>query len=198
MINIRKIVKAEIKEVVSIHQVAFKDFFLTSLGTRFLRLYYKTALYEDTAVLLGAFDDDDKLLGFVLGTSQAKGFHKRLLINNLFQYCLMGIYLISTKPKALRRLAANMEKVGIVDDDKNYAELLSIGVANSGKGVGMQLLICFENELKKAYCNKVALTTDSDNNERALSFYKKMNYLEYYTFITYPDRRMFKLIKELK
>ena len=40
--RIRKATKQDIDGIVKIHQEAFKDFFLTNLGGRFLILYYGT------------------------------------------------------------------------------------------------------------------------------------------------------------
>ena len=92
-----------------------------------------------------------------------------------------------------------MEKNADFKDDGLYAELLSIAVspALTGSGFGKALIERFEEEAKKRGCKRVALTTDFNNNNSVISFYKKSGYIVYYEFTAYPARRMYKLVKDL-
>ncbi len=85
-------------------------------------------------------------------------------------------------------------------DDGYYAELLSIGVSVKwqGQGIGKKLLIQLENEMKLQGCSSLSLTTDYNDNEKAIQFYKGLGYAVYYDFITYPNRKMYRMIKKLK
>ena len=46
--------------------------------------------------------------------------------------------------------------------------------------------------------SRLSLTTDYYDNEQAVGFYKSQGYEVMYDFVTYPERRMYRLIKRLK
>lgn len=195
----RKLNESEYKAIALIHKKAFGDFFLSSLGIGFLNTYYKACLNEPTSIAVCAVDEIGAIYGFATGSLYASGYHKKLLINNFLSFSMSISKVIFTKPKAIIRLAKNLNKATNVDDKQDYSELLSIAVDPEYKGTGVakELLAIFEREAIKMGSSKVALTTDVENNERAISFYKKCNYDIYYEFISYPNRRMYKMIKTL-
>ncbi len=192
----------DVGSIVQIHESAFKDFFLTSLGTDFLELYYKAFIDSDETITLCAIEDEGKLVGFSASSILCKGFNYRLLKKNLFSFGVLSLKLLLTKPKALLRLLKNMTKKddqNTIPDDEDYAELYSIGVDSSqqGKGIGRKLIVQTESLLKEKGVKRLSLTTDYYNNHNALAFYKSMGYYPLYDFITYPKRRMYRLIKSL-
>ena len=195
----KNIKEDDYKDVVKVHLSAFPDFFLTILGEKFLETYYKASLRCKETVAIGAYDEQDKMIGFSIGCEHSLGFHKRLIFKNFFLFFYRGLILIFTKPKSILRLVKNFDKNANPIDDGHYAELLSIGVDPflKGSGIGKELINYFENELIKRNCKKVSLTTDALENESVISFYKKNGYEIYYEFITYPNRKMYKLIKNL-
>jgi len=197
--NIRAAVKSDYKTLADIHVKAFDEFFLTSLGVGFMRTYYKASLESKESIAFCAIDESGKIIGFSSGCSQAAGFHKRLLKSNFLLFLFQGITLTFTNPKAIIRLARNLDKNENPADDGKYAELLSIGVLPSSKGlgVGKALINAFEEDAKKRGCKKISLTTDYTGNQDVLSFYKKTGYEVFYEFTTYPNRKMFKLIKNI-
>lgn len=191
---------SESRILTQIHLVAFKDFFLTTLGKKFLNTYYNACLKSSESISVCAVDENDQIIAFSIGCIQAKGFHKRLIKQNSFQFLLQGIIILFSNPSALWRLAKNIEKNKITDDNGNYAELLSIAVSPDakGSGIGKEMIAKFEAEAKAKGCIKVALTTDYYNNDDVIAFYKKSGYEVFYEFTTYPKRRMYKLIKNLE
>lgn len=197
--NIRTAAKSEYQAFADIHQKAFDGFFLTALGKGFLKTYYKASLNNSESVAICAVDDENRMVGFCIGCTLSKGYHKRLVKNNLIAFLIQGISILFTKPKALYRLAFNLDKNTIKTDDGNYAELLSIGVLpeTKGSGIGKELIKRFEAEAKAKGCTKIALTTDYNNNDEVVAFYKKSGYEVFYEFTTYPERRMYKFIKNL-
>lgn len=191
---------SEYKSLAAIHKLAFKDFFLTSLGLGFLETYYKACLNYNGSIAVCAVDEEDVIKGFATGCLQAKGYHKKLFLNSLFSFALRGIILVFTKPAALFRLVKNLDKTPNPDDDRNYAELLAIAVLPElkGSGAGNELLKIFEKEALIGGGKRITLTTDYNNNDRVVAFYKKSSYRIYYDFVTYPNRKMYKLIKDLE
>ena len=188
-------------QIAKIHLKSFPNFFLTTLGYSFLKTYYKSCAKSKDAISICAIDDDTKtLLGFSVGCFNSKGFNKKLIYTNLDAYFFQTIILLFTKTIALVRLFKNLGKgKNVNNDDGNYAELLSIGVSpdNNGLGIGQKLLVEFENKVKEKGINVITLTTDADANDNVLKFYKKSGYEVYYEFVTYPRRKMFKLIKKI-
>lgn len=201
MIGYRKSKISDSCKIARIHLKSFPDFFLTTLGYSFLKTYYRSCVKSKEAISICAIKQDDKkLVGFAVGSYNSEGFNKRLIFSNLLEFSYRSIFLLFTKPLALIRLYKNLTKKINKDDKGDYAELFSIGVCpeQNGLGIGQQLLHRFENLVREKGVNTVTLTTDTENNDRVLRFYKKSGYAHYYDFLTYPNRKMVKLIKELK
>jgi ribosomal protein S18 acetylase RimI-like enzyme len=199
MILIKKIEKNDILAVVEVHKNSFKDFFLTQVGDNFLYLYYDCVRKANDAVLLG-FYDNSILTGFCAAAINSKGFTTRLISQNLISFAILGIKMVFSNPKALLRLLQNLHK-GDSDiiEESSYAELYSIGVAENmqGRGIGKQLLNTLEAELRKKKCDKLSLTTDFFENEKVISFYKGLGFKVYYEFVAYPNRKMYRMIKDI-
>tara|TARA_R110001592_G_scaffold228395_4_gene484947 strand:+ start:5081 stop:5680 length:600 start_codon:yes stop_codon:yes gene_type:complete len=196
-----KCVKVKLPEgLIDIHKEAFEGFFLTSLGPNFLKLYYKTLLKNSDGIIICLFDNNDNLKGFAAGTKYSKGFHKNILFENMFSYTLALLNVLLFRPKAVFRLIKNLnKKKDSINDNCMYAELLSIAVPPKHKGLGYGKLLIkeFEKELVSSNIKQIALTTDFLSNQSVLAFYNKMGYKIYYDFVTYPNRKMYKLIKNI-
>lgn len=193
--------KNHIGKVVDLHELAFKGFFLTQLGSSFLKQYYKSVIQSDKALNIGVFDENSILLGFAITAKNSKGFNKSIIKQNFLGFLGIAFKLLILKPKAIYRLIINLEKKSpdIKDDKGNYCELLSIATHpnKQGLGIGKKLLVETEKQLKSEGYKSLALTTDYHNNIDVIRFYEKSGYSIYYDFITYPDRKMYKLIKKI-
>ena len=199
MINIRPATHSDVPAIVAIHQSAFKDFFLTSLGSQFLTTYYSCFIKSGETVVMCA-EEDGSLLGFSAATSVSKGFNGRLIKANAARFSVLAVKMLFTNPAALVRLVKNFtKKSDDVEDTEDYGELFSIGVHKScqRKGVGKKLLYATEGKIREVGVKKLSLTTDSYNNESAIGFYHSMGYVNLYEFITYPNRKMYRLIKDI-
>lgn len=190
--------KKHIKDVVEVHKNAFPNFFLTELGDSFLKLYYQSVSNSDSGILLVCLENE-KVLGFCAACTKSAGFNSTLIKDNFLKFSLVGVKLLFTRPKSLLRLAKNLSKKGETDDDGDYAELMSIGVSQDiqNKGVGKALLTSLEKGLKDKDVSKLSLTTDAQENEKTLGFYSKCGFAQWYEFITYPNRKMYRLIKSI-
>lgn len=197
--NIRKATINDVNTIVKIHLDAFKGFFLTSLGSQFLKFYYSCFIKSDETVTMVA-EEDGVIYGFSASTKVCKGFNSRLIKSNFLAFVMLSLKMLFTTPKSLLRLVKNLTKKGdSVEDDEDYAELYSIGVSKAaqGKGVGKLLLAESECVMKSEGVQRVSLTTDFYDNEQAVGFYHSMGYETLYEFITYPNRKMYRLIKTL-
>lgn len=197
--NIRKATINDVNTIVEIHLDAFQDFFLTSLGSDFLKFYYTCFVKSRETVTMVA-EEEDIVYGFSASTKVCKGFNSRLIKQNLLSFGLLSLKLLFTNPGALIRLAKNLTKKGdSVEDNEDYAELYSIGVDSHqhGKGIGKKLLAKTEEVMKQEGVERVSLTTDYYNNESAVGFYHSMGYETLYEFVTFPNRKMYRFIKTL-
>lgn len=194
-----KLIPAEdIETVVKVHNSAFKGFFLTELGPDFLKLYYHSVAKAPDGILIGAYHND-RLVGFCAACTECSGFNTRLIKNNIIGFGLTSLKLLFTRPKALLRLSKNMTKKGSVEDDGHYAELMSIAVNKEiqNSGAGKAMIDCLEKTLKQRNVARLSLTTDKLNNDNTLAFYTKRGFQQMYVFTAYPDRIMYRLIKDI-
>lgn len=199
-VNIRLASLNDVGDIVTIHQAAFDNFFLTSLGKHFLTCYYSAFIKSDKGVVYCA-EKDGGIVGFSACSYISKGFNASLIKKNLFRFGLEAVRLVFARPKAVVRLARNLNKESsdaTINDNGQYAELYSIAVGPTcqGGGVGRLLLTTTEDNVKE-HNNKISLTTDYYDNDKTMAFYHALGYQDYYEFFTYPDRRMWRLIKEL-
>ena len=198
--TIRKASPNDVREIVNIHQNAFKDFFLTSLGTDFLMFYYSSFITNSETVCLVAVQDNDEVVGFSAATMKSKGFNMRLIRSNIMAFFGWSCKMLFSNPKALVRLVKNLTKKSeTVADNEEYAELFSIGVSTScqGKGVGSLLLTETETLMGKHGVSSLSLTTDYNNNNSTIAFYQRNGYRVLYKFTAYPNREMYRFIKDL-
>lgn len=199
MIKIRELRQEDVESVVKIHCESFKGFFLTSLGPRFLWVYYTCFISSDETVSLCA-EKDDEILGFAVSTKKSKGFNSRLVKSNFASFCKLALRLSISSPSSVLRLIKNFSKKSdTVEDNEDYAELYSIGVlpCSQGLGIGGKLLRETERVMLMNGVKRLTLTTDIENNDKAVTFYTSLGYNVMYKFKAFPNRWMYRLIKVL-
>lgn len=183
MIEIRKLNTLNSEKIANLHFETFKGFFLTSLGRDFLKEFYRGILSHANGIGYGAFNNDE-LIGFAVGTSNNSGFYKSLIKINGVKMAMAGFFNLILSPQKIKRLATSI----LSNENSSYKEiavLLSICVLNQqeSKGIGKNLLLTFENDLKERKLNKLILTTDALNNEYVNQFYIRNNYLKVQTLL---------------
>lgn len=197
--HLRELAKNDVNRMVDIHLIAFKGFFLTSLGANFLKTYYSSCLKDKSTISLGVFDEKRQLCGFAIGTSSSSGYHNRVLLANFLRFSISIIKVAISRPSILIRLLLNINKSNKKKEQKSYSELFSIAVLPNlrGCGFGYRLLSHYEARAKALGVKQVLLTTDSENNQDVIDFYIRNGYKIYSEFVSYPDRKMLKCIKVL-
>jgi len=191
--TIRKATKRDIATIVDIHIQRFSTFFLSSLGKAFLKTFY-TAFLMYPALLI-VVEDEVTVKGFAAVRRVNCSFFYILVMNNFLFFTCQGIQVLFNNPSALRRMASNAGK-----SEKNnliFAELLSIATIRNKKGYGKALLNEFEREVAKENSLNlpISLTTDYDDNEKAIQFYKDCGYRIHEVFHSYQGRKMYRFIK---
>jgi GNAT superfamily N-acetyltransferase len=181
-VEVRCLKSIDAAEIAGLHYMAFKDFFLTSLGERFLKAFYEAVLSHPLGIGIGIYAED-KLIGFAVGAKKGTGFYKSLVYKKGLSLALAALPRLIVSPSKVNRLLTPLlgsEEVLY----KDLPVLLSICVsdAHGASGIGRQLLRGFESELLKHSCHEVVLTTDSQNNDYVNRFYVSNGYKQVQTF----------------
>ena len=109
--NIRKATINDVDTIVKIHLDAFKGFFLTSLGSAFLKFYYACFVKSSETVTMVA-EEEDMVYGFSASTKVCKGFNSRLIKSNLCSFGMLSLKMLFTSPESLLRLAKKTNNKG--------------------------------------------------------------------------------------
>lgn len=197
------IIKANYKHInsiVDIHLNSFKDFFMTKLGKKFLKIYYKSILNYEYGVLLVGINNGE-IIGFAAGFIYPDKFYsnlKKQKIKIIFSLILK----LLTNPKIFldiykRFIVVKKRSESSDKEESESCELSSIAVSpySNNKGYGRQLINLFVEESKKYNVKCIYLTTDADNNDNVNKFYKSCGFIVSETFTIFNNRKMNKYIK---
>ncbi len=170
----------DVKEVAIVHLDAFKGFFLTELGYKFLCVMYRAFLLNPSSIFVVHEANSGRVTGFAVGTLGGRKKDCWLAVRFLPQFLLAALPAIARSPRAiLRRLAARFFETGSTFRLPNNAVMLrSIGVVTSehGSTTAFSVLEAFEKVAFTQGATHIFLTTDQDNNDRAQNFYKRHGY----------------------
>ena len=196
----RKAELRDLDQIVDIHMLAFPDFFLTSLGKSFLKQYYKVYIKYSHIALVA--EDNEVIEGFVVGSNNSVIFYENLKKEFIFFIypTLLNAINLKLLSKIFKRLFSVLFKKKVNRALKTYTglnELTSIGVNPKGqsRGLGRKLLIEYEQQCRAYKVKGITLTTDAENNDGVLTFYKKSGYEIDQTFIQDEKRVMYSLVK---
>jgi ribosomal protein S18 acetylase RimI-like enzyme len=189
---LRKMYKNDIDFVVKIHLESFPGFFLSFLGPRFLKLYYSGICSAPEGIRFVLLNSDNVPAGFVVGTSNPRGFYSRLLKREWWKFALASISAVLKKPSSVKRIVRAFSHPGENPIGAEVAGLFSIGVVPElqGTGAGKKLVTAFLDESRARGCKKVFLTTDRDDNDAVKIFYQKLGFRIERQYVTPEGRRM--------
>jgi ribosomal protein S18 acetylase RimI-like enzyme len=184
---------------VSIHIRSFQGFFLTFLGPNFLSLLYRSIVSDSSGVAF-VVEEKNKIVGFVVGSTQPSGLYKRLLKKHLVAFFLSSVGAFLRKPAIFPRLIRAFTISGQQLPAENCATLMSIAVDPTcqGKGIGKLLVKAFLSEAQLRGSHYVNLTTDVVNNESANIFYQSLGFELFRNFTTMEGRIMNEYLFKLR
>jgi glycosyltransferase involved in cell wall biosynthesis/ribosomal protein S18 acetylase RimI-like enzyme len=169
---------SDLAAIVAIHQKAFPQFFLTRMGSPFLRRYYELVLNYHSGIVLVS-ERNGSVNGFVCGFADPTEFY-RLMWQNRFAFAFPAFAALVRHPSLAARVVNAVERVQTSSTraPRLSCELSSIAVMPeaAGKGLGRTLLQAFLEQSwgKSAEC--VYLTTDADGNEAANALYREIGF----------------------
>ena len=181
-IQIRPAQTSDIAQVVQVHIQAFPGFFLTLMGTRFLRLLYSGFLNHPTGISLVACPQakPSEVIGFVVGTTQPQGFFSQLLRQHWLAFAMASLWPLLKKPGLVfvKLWSALFYRGESLPDQPTAALLSSLGVKPTAQGqqIGQQLVSAFLAHAQTAGATAVYLTTDQSDNTKANHFYTKLGF----------------------
>lgn len=181
-----------INEVVDIHMAAFRGFFLTFMGKGFLKVMYKCYCEFEKSGLIGAFDDNGDLVGFLAFSGDMSGLYKYMIKKKLLLFGWYSVLAFFRKPKIFIRLLRAFLKPGESNREEKYIELSSIGVNpdSDNKGVGTQLISYLKDMVDFSEYEYINLETDAVDNEKANKFYLKNGFILTRMYETAEKRKM--------
>lgn len=194
-LTIRKVNAEEkdiINEIVDIHLLTFKGFFLTFMGKGFLRqLYTAYARHTQSDILIAI--EDDKVVGFLAYSEFLSDLYKYMIKHQLFLFAWYSIGAFIRKPKVFMRLVRAFLKPSESKREEKYVELASIGVhpCSKAKGIGSRLVEKLKAEIDFDVYEYITLETDVVNNEIANNFYIKNQFHAVRQYETHEGRKMY-------
>lgn len=192
--EIRKICSKEksmIDEVVDIHIMTFKGFFLTFMGRKFLRQMYQAYVIHETSDIIVSIEDN-KVIGFLAYSADLSGLYKYMIKNYLIQFSWYSMGAFFRNPSVFMRLIRAFLKPSEAKRKEEYIELSSIGVHPDKKlkGIGSELIDYLKNNIDFNKYEYITLETDAVDNIVANQFYKKNGFILIREFETYEGRKM--------
>lgn len=192
---IREISKEEkqiINDIVDIHVLTFKGFFLTFMGKGFLRQMYLSYCEHNESTLLGAFDENGVPIGFVGYSQDMSGLYKFMIKKKLIKFAWYSMGAFFRKPKVFVRLIRAFLKPSETKKEERYVELSTIGVLpnEKSKGVGSMLIDEVKNRVDFTKYDYIMLETDAENNDSVNKFYVKNQFVLSREYQTREKRKM--------
>lgn len=167
---------SDIRKIVDIHIAAFPEFFLTSLGPRFLQNYYCAVSDKNNGEIIVAKDGAGHVVGFAAYVFDAQDFYRRLGREKI-RLGMAALSHVLLKPSFVVKIFSRILALRSRTKAESYGgfELVSIGVSPlcSGKGVGNQLLLSVIGAISRRGGGTLSLRTDITNNDYVISFYEK-------------------------
>jgi len=196
--NIRAMNVNDVNAVVKVHLSSFQGFFLTFLGRQFLSELYAGIVVDSTGIAF-VYREEDRVLGFIAGTSQPAGFYSRLLNRRWWRFALASLMPILKNPLIIPRLLRAFRKPQDVSNQPDTGTLMSIAVTPEaqGRGLGQVLVKAFLEEAADRGLKHVDLTTDKNNNDSVNQFYQRMGFQCSRTFVTSEGREMNEYVIDL-
>jgi glycosyltransferase involved in cell wall biosynthesis/ribosomal protein S18 acetylase RimI-like enzyme len=189
---IRKATANDLPGIVTIHEKAFGNFFLTRLGGDFLRTYYTLVLKYHSGIVLVS-EGKSALQGFACGFVDPPGFYQ-LMWNTKRALVLPVLSALVRRPSLITKVLYGVQRIHapVADWPERSCELASIAVApeTSGNGFGKSLIRAFLTQARSMDARCVYLTTDAEGNDAVNAFYRNIGFQHTRRFLQHEGRWM--------
>ena len=189
---VRKATVGDLPRIVTIHQEAFRQFFLTRLGGRFLREYYDLVLNYPAGIMLVS-EGPRGVEGFACGFADPAEFYQ-LMWRNKRSFVLPVFSALLRHPSLTCKVLSGVQRIQTPASEwpARSCELSSIAVAPeiSSNGLGKALMKAFLAHAQSMDAQCVYLTTDADGNDAANAFYRNVGFQHARRFLQRKGRWM--------
>jgi ribosomal protein S18 acetylase RimI-like enzyme len=172
--EVRNATGDDLPGIVTIHQKAFSNFFLTQLGSDFLRKYYSLVLTYHSGITVVS-EEQNVLKGFACGFVDPVDFY-RLMWDTKLAFALPVVSALARRPALITKVLYGVQRIHTPASEwpPRSCELSSIAVAPeaSGNGSGKGLIRAFLSRARSMDAHCVYLTTDAEGNDAANAFYR--------------------------
>ena len=162
--SVRPMTLEDVGAVVQIHRTALPGFFLTSLGPKFLALYYAAVVRSDLGISL-VFVRQGQVRGFAVGTLDPRRFYRQLFKRRCLAFGWYSLGALARRPRILQRMArAVLDRLG-APHGPEAARLASLAVApeEQGRGFGLALMVAWIERARELGARRVALEVMKDD-----------------------------------
>jgi ribosomal protein S18 acetylase RimI-like enzyme len=183
----------------NLHAAAFPDFFLTALGTRFLRRLYRAIVEADDGFGYVIRDEvTGMVVGLAAGTAGPESSYARLFRTRVWSFGWAALPALLARPRLLPMLLRRLRAVGHPPPGGRLAYLASIAVSPDVRegGLGRVLLDGWSAEARRRLASGLYLTTDAEGNEAALAFYERCGLHLESSFESFEGRPMHRYVLE--
>lgn len=191
----------DVGELARIHERAFQGFFLASLGTPFLREFYRGYLTDPSSVAIVAREAaTGRPIGCAVGTVEPEGFYGRLLRRRGPAFALAGARAAVTRPRVVvPRLLAAVRYRGDAPEGSGGALFASMCVDpnTSSRGVGARLSRAWSEGAAARGATRAYLTTDADDNDAVNRHHQRQGWTIDADYRTAAGRHMYRYVKDL-
>ncbi len=189
---VRPAMAQDLPGIVKIHEMAFSHFFLTRLGSEFLRRYYRLVLnYANGIVLVSG--GERGIDGFVCGFVDPAEFYREMW-RARSAFMTPAFFAMLRRPSLAAGVLYGVHRVQRSASlaPPHSCELSSIAVAPeaAGNSVGKELVKEFLARAWARDARYVYLTTDADGNDSANAFYRKSGFEHRRRFLQRKGRWM--------
>jgi ribosomal protein S18 acetylase RimI-like enzyme len=190
---------ADVDRVVDIHLASFLQSFLSFLGPRFLREFYRATLEDESGLAFVAVNDAGNRVGFVAGQLRPHQFYRRLLVRRCWAFALASAVPALRRPSIIPRLLRALTYRGNTPRQSGGALLASLAVdpASQGKGAAKLLVRSFLAECRRRGASYACLTTDREGNKAVNNLYQRLGWKLDQQFVTPEGRWMSRYIHDL-
>jgi ribosomal protein S18 acetylase RimI-like enzyme len=180
------------RDIAAVHEASFPGFFLSTLGTRFLALFYRGVCRSPQGIAFVHLDGGGRPSGFVAGAADPRGFYAGLLRRDWLRFGLAALAAVVRRPAVVPRLLRALRQPSVNPPGGEVAGLFSLGVhpREQGRGAGRELVRAFLDEAVRRGARRVFLTTDRDGNDAVNGFYRRCGFAVGREYATPEGRRM--------
>lgn len=175
--HVRPMTSADVEAVVDIHLAGMPGYFLTSLGPRFLKLYYREVINSKLGISL-VLDRAGRVLGFVTGEFGPGRFYRRLIVRRGSAFGFYALAAVLRRPGILARMWRQVFERVEATSSAEVARLASLAVVPEaeGRGYGLVLIAAAIDEIRRRGGSAVVLEVREDN-PTLIQAYERMGFV---------------------